>query len=417
MRHMWQHWLCVAATWLLVGCGAAQVAGPAKTPLEDAIADREAGRLPQAEAKLQELAEQGDERARLEWFETLLLRGKHAQAVERMKPMFEQHREDPRWILLLARAHDGAGNADEAIALYSRLLQMTPSDTALALRLAELMVSRGDVVSAGTVAEAALQREPDHVGLLIAYSRALLGRGRLPQALANAQRATVLAPADPQAWYQLAQVQMLLGELDKARDALQQAVKIDPNFGDALRDLGIVLMELGDTPKAVQVLRQATQVSPDSAVVWTALGMARHRDKDLVGAIAALETALRLRPQAVQAYVSLAEVTLDNGQPRRALTEARKARDRLGSQANAEVRARVEALLLRAIVVANLADALCRGQSDPELVQAEITKELKDEGLERLTKDVTKVAADATQHIRAAQARCAAPAAKPAANP
>jgi Flp pilus assembly protein TadD len=394
---------------LIAACSGPQAAGPAKTPFEQALADRDGGRLPEAEAKLEALADGGDERARVEWIETLLLRGKHAQAVERLKPMFEAHREDPRWILLLARAHDGAGNADEAIALYGRLLQHNPSDGPIALRLADLMVSRGDVVGACTVAEAALQREPDNVALLVTFSRALLGRGRLPQALAQAQRATTLAPSDPQAWFQLAQVQMMAGDLDKARDSLELSVKFDAQFGDALRDLGIVLLELGDTKKAVQVLRHASQVAPDSGVVWTALGIARHRDKDLVGAIAALETALRLQPQAVQAYVSLAEVSLDNGQPRRAQTEARKGRDRLGSQATADVRARVEGLLLRAVVVANLADALCRNRKDADAVQSEITKELKDDGLERLGPEAAKVGADATAQIRAAQARCATP--------
>lgn len=403
--------MLICAVAASIGCSGAQQGEASKgTPLQQAVALRDSGRLGEAEAQLAALAEAGDARARLEWIETLMLRGKHAEAVEHLKPLYQAAPDDPELAAMVARALDGAGEPDAAIAAYGRLVKMKPGEVHAIQRLAELMVSRGDVVGACALAEDAVQRYPEHMGLHLVLSRALLGRGRLPQALSHAVKATTLGPNDPQSWYQLAQVHILAGDLDKARDALQKSVSLDPQFADGLRDLGIVLLETGDAHKAVGVLRQAVQIAPDSAVAWTALGLARQRDKDAVGALAALEQAQRLQPRAVQVYLSLAEVALENGQPRRAQTEARKARERLGAQASKELRDRVETLLLKAIVVANLADALCRGQRDGAALQAAVAKELHDDGLESRAGDAAAIGADATELVKSAQARCAQPA-------
>lgn len=388
-------------------CAGPQVAPEAKkTPLEQAVALRDAGKLQEAEDRLAALVQAGDQRAELELAETLMLRGKHAKAVELLKERWKIAGDDPELVGIMARALDGAGKPDEAAPVYAKRLQLAPKDVAAALRLTDLLIGRGDLVGACVVVEAALRQFPGHAGLHAAYSRALLGRGRMPQALEHAKLACQYAPEDASTWLQLAQVQILSGELEAGRGSLDRCLKIDPQNAEALRDQGIVMLELGDSKQAVALLKRATQVAPDSAAAWTALGVARHRQGDLVGAMAALEQAGRLQPHAPQIFANLAEVALDDGFPRRAVTEARKARDRLGSTASAELRQRVERLHAKAVVVALLADALCRGDKDGAALQKAAENELHDGGLDAYLPEIPQIGADATGQVKAAAARC-----------
>lgn len=376
------------------------------TDLEQARQERERGDLQQAEASFAKLAEKGDELAQLEYAETLILRGKHAQAAALLRPRYDKQADSAEVAGVMARALDGGGQPDEAIAAYVRRLKLVPGDSQAALRLTELLVGRGDAALGCEVAQAGLKTAPDHPQLHVALAKAYLARGRVPLALQAAERATVLAPKDTQTWLQLAQVHLMAGELEKAQQALEQCLKLDSQHADALRDLGIALLELGDAAKALPVLRQAVRVAPDSPVAWTALGLARQRQGDLIGAMAALEQAQRLQPNAAQIYISLADVALDLGMPRRAQSEVRRARERLGSQAQPELRSRVERLLLRCIVVSVLADALCRGTRDGAAIQQAAEQEVRDDGLEALAGEIAASGAAATAHIRAAQARC-----------
>lgn len=417
MRRATRQMMAGAALALLaLGCGAAQHGdAPTGTPLEQARQIRDRGDLPGAEARFLVLAQGGDILAEMEYCETLLMRGQHAKAAARLQGPYDKQPDSAELASLMARALDGAGLHDDAVTAYVRRLRLMPHDNQAALRLAELLIARGEAAMACEVAAAALKSSPDHAQLHTVHAKALLARGRLPLALAAAERATALAPMDAQAWVQLAQVHLLYGELEKAQTALEHCLKIDSQHADALRDLGIVALELGDAGKAVLLLQRAVSVAPESAVSWTALGLARQRSKNLIGALAALEQALRLQPMAVQIYVSLADVYMDMGMPRRAQSEARRGRERLGSQASAELRNRVEKLLLRSIVVSVLADALCRGSRDGSAIQAAAEKEARDDGIEGLISEIAATGADATDHVRAAQARCApqAPATPP----
>ncbi len=390
------------------GCSAPQQPTAYRlSELEQARQHRDRGDLQLAEARFAELAAGGDDLAQLEYAETLMLRGKHAQAAALLRPRYDRQLDSAEVAGAMARALDGAGQLDDAATAYVRRLKLRPDDSQAALRLTELLVGRGDAALGCEVALAALKTAPDHPQLHVALAKAYLARGRVPLALQAAERATVLAPKDTQAWLSLAQVHLLAGELEKAQQALEHCLSLDGQHADALRDLGITLLELGDIAKALTTLRKAVQVAPDSAVAWTALGLARQRGQDLVGAMAALEQAQRLQPKAAQIYISLADVALDLGMPRRGQSEARRARERLGSQAPAELRSRVEKLLLRCIVVSVLADALCRSSRDGAAIQQAAEREARDDGLEALVPEIAATGAQATGHVRAAQARCA----------
>ncbi len=408
-------WLAAVAI-CLGGCTGAVVQRAAEpSPLARALALREAGRLDEACTQLEALAARGDRETLLQWAETLMLRGRHREAVQKLRRAWDEDPQSPPLVYTMARALDGAGLPEEAIVAYARHLKTSPRDSAMALRLTELLIGQGDAAGASAVAEAALQIAPEHAGLHVALARALLVRGRLPAARSHAEQATRLAATDPQAWWQLAQVHMMDGELEKARDVLEKVLAVEPMHADAMRDLGVLWVELGDAARGAGLLERSKAIAADNPNTWLALGVARHRLRELDKAMAALEQAQQLAPKAAQVYVAMADVALDQGLPRRAQLEARRARERLGRDQAADLRGRVEQQLLRSVVVAVMADALCRGTRDEAQVQAAMASALRDEGLEQFGGQAVQVAANATPVIRAAQARCQPPKPAPAA--
>lgn len=398
--------LC-AAVLLVVACGAAPVAAPSGSALDRALVLRDDGRLPEAEQALRVLADAGDEAAVHALADTLMLRGRHAEAVVLLKPRLAARPQDAEVAGLLARALDGAGQPEAALAAYARRLALVPDDAQSAYRMADLLLARKDYVNAGAVAQAALKTHPEHALLQVQLARSLLARGRLPTALESALKATRLAPQSPEAWLVLAQVLTHQGELDMAEIAYGKCLQLDPQHPEALVDLGAMLVDKGETTKALAVLKRAVQVAPDSVLAWLAIATARHREKDLDGAIGALEEAGRIQPHAPQILRTLAQVALDHGLPRRALAASARARDLLQrGRGDAAAIEEMEDLMVRAIVVLALADHLCRRSHDAQALQLEIDREINGHDLQSPRDRTAGIAAAAADHVRAAQARC-----------
>lgn len=403
--------LRVHAVGLLLTLGLAACAGPqvvqkSQTPLEHALELRDQGRLPEAEGELRALATAGDPAAVLPLAETLMLRGRHAEAAELLRPKLQANPEDAEVAALLARALDGAGVPDEAIAAYARRLMLVPGDADAAVRMAELLMSRGDHAHASQIAQAALKTHPDHPLLLVQLARAMLGRGRIPQALEAAHKATQIAPHSSEAWLRLGEVLVAAGELEAAETALGRCLALDPQHPEALREMGAVLVERGEPQKALATLKKALQISPESAPTWVTLAVAKQRAKDLTGAVAALEQALRIAPKSAQIHRYLAEVSLEDGQPGRALDEAEAARHLQQGKAAAQESGEVEELIVRAIVVQALADEMCHKTREGAELDARVQKQLQAHGVPRTTEVVAQVGVSATASVKAAAARC-----------
>ncbi len=398
------------AVWLLAcicACSAPQRA-ETLTPLQQGLAYRDRGELAQAEATLQPLADQGDPVALLALAETLMLRGRHGQAAILLKPKMMAEPKNAEIAVLLARAYDGAGQLDEAVSAYAHRLSLQPDDAESAVRLAELLMGRGDFVHAGEIALAALKTHPDIAMLRVMHGRALLGRGRVPLAREEMLKATQLAPTNAETWLRLGEVYAMEGEADKAENAFDRCLTLDPQHAECLRHLANLLIEKGDHIRAIAILKRAIGISPDNATLWNAMGAAKHHAKDFDGAMASLEQAQRLAPKATAIYRNLAEVALDNGQPQRALQEAKRGRDVLGvAQTDAAESREFDVLMLRCIVIAALADHLCRQTHDAVALQSDVDRAFAAHGLKATAEEQAAIGTVSANFVKIAAARCA----------
>jgi tetratricopeptide (TPR) repeat protein len=412
--------VALVAAFSLCQCSAPQVVVPV-TPLEHAQHLRDDGRLAEAEVEFQALADHGDDRARMELAETKILRGHHAEVLPLLKERLAANVNDAEAAGLLARAYDGLGRIDEAIATYARRLTLKPDDVAAAVRMAELLLGRGDPEHASKVAYAGLKLHPDEPRLLIVVTRTMLARGRLPTALELAVHTTEIVPRSEQrlsaeAWLVRGQVHALAGDLAEAEAALRMSLEILPDNRDAQSELAGVWLEQGATEKALAMLQKLVNALPADASLWNQLAVAKHKAGNLEGAIAALETAIRLQPRRPVLYRNLAEVALDGGFPERAMQAAAQARALTQERIqDAVAMPELDALHVRAIVATAMAQRVCRRDRSSAGLEQELLGATQKAGLKTTPSELTAAANTVEDAVRAAVARCRAASAAPAA--
>ncbi len=224
--------------------------------------------------------------------------------------------DEPRWPyfrgLNVALTDPGA-----AASHLRRAAEVCGDDPDVArLRLADLLLARGQRDEAAAHFRRLLRRYPDH-------ARAHLGLGRvalLDGDLAAALRHLLQAAPDPRtrqaAHVQLAAAYQRRGDPGAADEALRRAAAArdapwpDPFAEEAARlkagrKHALVraerLLADGKTDEAVALLRQTAHDYPDSDWAWLMLGKALVRRRDLPEATRALEEALRIAPDSVEA--------------------------------------------------------------------------------------------------------------------
>ena len=393
---------------ITLACSGPQLATPTGTPLQRAIDQRDQGHLAQAQAALTRLLADGDQAAALPLAETLMLRGQHAQAVELLKPRLQAHLQDPELAGALARALDGAGLPQEAIAAYARRLTLLPDDAEAAVRMAELLLSAGDAAHASQVATAGLKLHPDHAMLLLISARTLLARGRVPQALEAAHKATNLQPQSSESWLRLGEILMMAGELEAAQVAFERCLSLDPQHPEALREVGAVLVERGQLAKAVQMLKKSLAVAPESTQAWVTLAVAHQRDHAYGDAESALEEAVRLQPKSAPVHRFFTEVLLEDGLPTRALQQAQAGRNLVATAktTDAPLLQEYADLVSKVLIVQAMSAAVCSHDKDAAGLEARIAHQLQAEHIQQTPSQVAEVAQASAAAIKAATNRC-----------
>ena len=174
--------------------------------------------------------------------------------------------------LLLARAHEMAGDFEAAKASLAPLLEARPTDLSLQVRLAELEMAEGSTAAAVDRLQAAHTAQPQDAG-----SAAMLAElhRRAGDCVAAQQ---VLAPAlarhEHSGRLLLVQAACALdrGDLSAATRDLQAVLAGDPQNPDAPFLLGRALAAQGDVPGALVQFRTQVERTPEEPLAQAALG-------------------------------------------------------------------------------------------------------------------------------------------------
>lgn len=239
-----------------------------------------------------------------------------------------------------AAAAHGAGQLDEALAVYDTLIQRHPGDwrahylsgllmqsrhdlpgAAQRLRrastlnpahvdgwvaLADAESASGNARGAHDAAEEAVRRRPEDARVLFRRALAREALGEWEGAIADYERIVTLDPAFAEAWNNLGNVRRAVRRIDDARRAYERAIELRPEFAQAHHNLAVLLeLELGAVQDALPHYRRAVELAPDYAEAHCHLGAALWQLGHALQAVECYERALALRPDYPEVWNNL----------------------------------------------------------------------------------------------------------------
>lgn len=242
----------------------------ARTPMEEAMADRAGGNLDSAVIRLKNLlqANPDDLPARLLLGEIYLQQGAAIAAQKELSVARSLGASDKRITMLMARSY---------------LLQGAFEDA--------LREMGGTTPTAG-----------DSLDTILVRGQALIGLGRYDEAAAAYQQARAAAPRSPEALTGLARVETATGDYAAARTAVDAVLADNPAYLDAWVAKGELAQARGDMTEAANAYGTAIDIAPERlqirllrAATWLDLG---QLDKALADAEAVLAK-VATEPQAL----------------------------------------------------------------------------------------------------------------------
>ena len=304
----------------------------AKTLMENALAQHQAGRLGDAESLYRQILARFPDHGDALHFLGLAAhqRGQHQEAVAlmdralRAAPNYAACHSNRGNALLalgrvedaitsfrqaislkrdLAEAHLNLGNAlhvqghpEEAIASYRRALRLTPNSAETHYNLGRVYQAQGKLDDALRSYRRATTLRPDYTEAHFSLGNVLQVTGAADDALASYQRVVTLQPGHAAAHNNLGAQFEAAGRLDEAMASYRRALALQPDFPEAHNNLGNVLLTMGHPGDAIASYSAAVAARPDYAAAHNNLGNALQATGRLDEAIASHDLALTLQP-------------------------------------------------------------------------------------------------------------------------
>jgi tetratricopeptide (TPR) repeat protein len=208
--------------------------------------------------------------------------------------------------LLIARAHNSAGDVVLAKDAYRRVLDMDPMDGSAPLELARILVKEEDLEAAQKILRTRLQVAPDDIRAARVLIAVLLSQKLNVEAEAEAARVAQLPGLEAVGDYLLGGVYQSQGLQEKAVVAFKRSLAKAPGAREPLQGLVAGLVRLERTEEAIAYLNKLTKEYPDNLYAKTLLGQVLAGSGDAVAAEQMLESTLDSDESWVPAYTALA---------------------------------------------------------------------------------------------------------------
>jgi tetratricopeptide (TPR) repeat protein len=294
--------------------------------------------------KLQRAAELFDSRfdgARLRLGELLLRQGCLDEAEDQFRRVLQQHPENARAHLDLARLARERGDLQASLGHLNRAMTELYTRKASHLLAAEVYRRLGNDAAAEQERQLAakLPKDPDwpdrwleqimqlRTGrqVRLAIAAQLISQNHFREAAESLRQMVKDYPDSDWVWLLFGRALLGQNDLAAAEIPLRTAVKLAPASMEAHFYLGVVLLLQGNPQAAAACFRQATAIKPDFAEAHHNLAHCLLRQGDRTGAIEAWRTALSCKPNYVEAHLDLAEALAQEGKNADALVHVRYA--------------------------------------------------------------------------------------------
>ena len=207
-------------------------------------------------------------------------------------------------------------DAEEA---YKSAMAADPDYAEAAFNLGVLMEAQDRPQDALDAYERALETSPDHVGAAQGRGNALKALKRLDDAQSTYEALLAQNPALPEARTNLAAVLQELGDFEAAAREAKRAFQADPDLLEAEYNYAIACQELGRYEEAIAAYAHVLDEVPEHAPSALNIGYGLQQLGKLDEAAEAFTRAIGIDPGFAKAHVNLADLRLQQGDPRAAL--------------------------------------------------------------------------------------------------
>lgn len=238
-----------------------------------------------------------------------------------------------RWPYFLAQIDRRRGATQDAMAHFTRALEIRPGEVAALYWLGDLYLAVGRTDDADAAFGRAQAGAPDSAAVYYGRGRVALARRDYRTAATLLESALELDPAASAARYSLGLAYRGLGDLEAANRQLgargeRAPVPADPwmaELGTLLdgpsmfRVRGLQAVAARRWAEAVRQFRLAVEAAPEDPLLHLNLGSALSRLGDASGAVREYEATLRLDPGSVKAHYALGLVLEQTGHDEEAM--------------------------------------------------------------------------------------------------
>jgi Flp pilus assembly protein TadD len=195
-----------------------------------------------------------------------------------------------------------------------------PPDSAELVQRSVAALNRGAWDEAAELARAVLNRFGPEANALMVLASVRTQAGDLREAIDLYERARAVMPTHIHVLVNLASAYRAAGRLLEARETLAVALQVDAGFAIAHNNLANVLVDLGERQDAHRSYERAAALDSRYADPVSSLAWMAEEEHRLDDAQNLAERALQLAPQNVLAALTLARVSLRQGDASRAVT-------------------------------------------------------------------------------------------------
>jgi Flp pilus assembly protein TadD len=188
---------------------------------------------------------------------------RYDQAVSLLASLVASDPEDSRGWCLLARAHAGKGEYQEAAAAANRAVALAPLDDWPHRLASNAHMHLGHPAVAVQAAAEACRLAPNEWRAQLCLAQAALAaRGQLALAEQAAATARAIAPDEPDVHFVAGQVSLARGHRKAALAHHERALALSPDHPGALNELGRIRLSRAHTARAARHFLQAARAAP-----------------------------------------------------------------------------------------------------------------------------------------------------------
>lgn len=227
--------------------------------------------------------------------------------------------------LAAATRHRSEGRAENALAIYQDILDISPANREALKGLGEVLLELGRIEEAARIAAQATAAAPADLQALALLAAAAVAAGDTTTETAALEQAAAVDPSHPATAAMRAQRAQAAGDMAGGERILVDALRQHPENTTLLSALSQTYMATGLLDDALELAAKAARIDPDSSANLLLLGSQLLAAGDNAAALEHFERASLSEPGNILTMIFLAEAHAALGQLTEGLRIARRA--------------------------------------------------------------------------------------------